>query len=238
MSEADNAEVAVEATDVPVTESTVDRPEWLPEKFKTPEDLAASYTSLEQKLGAGQDELRNQLIQEFEAAALEGRPATVGDYQVPESLDDMQVSDNPLFQWWADHSFENAYSQEEFAAGIEKYAEFIASTQPDLEAERANLGENADARIEAVDLWSSKFFPEQYADAIMSLGSTAQGIEALEYIMEKVGGQQVSGDIQTSNQLSADNLQTMMKDERYWNPTKRDNAFVKKVQDGFAQLYR
>ena len=79
---------------------------------------------------------------------------------------------------------------------------------------------------------------EQYADAIMSLGSTAQGIEALEYIMEKVGGQQVSGDVQTSNQLSADNLQTMMKDERYWNPTKRDNAFVKKVQDGFAQLYR
>ena len=41
MSEADNVEVAVEATEAPA------RPEWLPEKFNTPEDLASSYSQLD-----------------------------------------------------------------------------------------------------------------------------------------------------------------------------------------------
>lgn len=34
-----------------MTDQTAQRPEWLPEKFATPEDLAKSYTELEAKLG-------------------------------------------------------------------------------------------------------------------------------------------------------------------------------------------
>jgi len=44
MEQADNVEVAV-ATEAPVS----DRPEWLPEKFKSPEDMASSYSELESK---------------------------------------------------------------------------------------------------------------------------------------------------------------------------------------------
>ena len=55
-----------------------------------------------------------------------------------------------VFAWWADHSHENGYSQEEFTAGIMKYAAHMESQEPDLEAERQSLGENADARIEAI----------------------------------------------------------------------------------------
>ena len=238
MSETDNVEVAAEATEAPVVSEATDRPEWLPEKFKTPEDLASSYTALEQKLGAGQEELRNQIIQEFETAALEGRPASVGDYQIPESIDAEMAVDNELFKWWADHSFENAYSQEEFEAGIAKYAEFIAATQPNLEAEREALGENADARIESVSLWANKFFPDEMSEAVLDLGSTAKGIEALEFIMGKLGGSGIGGDTAPVSQMTDDNLRSMMQDERYWNPTKRDAAYVKKVQEGFSQLYR
>jgi|TARA_R110002096_G_scaffold355973_1_gene549200 hypothetical protein len=37
-------------------ESTTDeRPEWLPEKFKTPEDMAKSYAALEKKMSGGKD---------------------------------------------------------------------------------------------------------------------------------------------------------------------------------------
>ena len=43
----DNVEVATEATEAPV----IERPEWLPEKFETPEALASSYGELETKLG-------------------------------------------------------------------------------------------------------------------------------------------------------------------------------------------
>ena len=35
--------------------STDERPEWLPEKFKTPEDMAKSYAALEKKMSGGKD---------------------------------------------------------------------------------------------------------------------------------------------------------------------------------------
>lgn len=232
MSEADNVEVAVEATEAPA------RPEWLPEKFNTPEDLASSYSQLESKLGTSQDEMRQALVAEFEAEALANRPATAGDYLVPETLDDELVNDNELFQWWANHSFENAYSQEEFEQGINMYAQALNAGQPDLDTEKAALGENADARIEAVDLWSQKFFPEEYQDAILGLGATAQGIEALEFLMNQMGNSSLAGNTGGIAPLNEGELQSMMRDERYWNPAKRDNAYVQKVQEGFSKLYR
>ena len=234
MSETDNVEVAVEASEAPVSE----RPEWLPEKFNTPEDLASSYSQLESKLGTSQDELRESLVKEFEAEALANRPATVGDYVVPEELSENDVNDNELFQWWANHAFENAYSQQEFEDGIKMYAQALQGTQPDLEAEKAALGENADARIQAVDLWSQKFFPEEHADAILSLGSTAGGIEALEYLMNQMSSSSMANNTGGIAPINEGDLQSMMKDERYWNPAKRDNAYVQKVQEGFSKLYR
>jgi hypothetical protein len=234
MSETDNVEVAVEASEAPVS----GRPEWLPEKFNTPEDLASSYSQLESKLGTSQDELRESLVKEFEAEALANRPATVGDYVVPEELTENDVNDNELFQWWANHAFENAYSQQEFEDGIKMYAQALQGTQPNLEAEKAALGENADARIQAVDLWSQKFFPEEHADAILSLGSTAGGIEALEYLMNQMSSSSMANNTGGIAPINEGDLQSMMKDERYWNPAKRDNAYVQKVQEGFSKLYR
>ena len=232
MDEADNVEVAVEASEAPA------RPEWLPEKFNTPEDLANSYASLESKLGASQEEIRDSIISEIEEQAIANRPASVGDYEVPESLDPTLLNDNELFGWWANHAYENGYSQEEFSDGINKYIEFMDSMQPDLEHEHQLLGENADARIEAVDLWSSKFFPEEYQDAILEIGSTAKGIEALEFIMANMSQSSVSGTNEPISQTNEGDLRSMMMDDRYWNPAKRDPAFVKKVQDGFSKLYR
>ena len=232
MDEADNVEVAVEAPEAPA------RPEWLPEKFNTPEDLANSYASLESKLGSSQEEIREAIISEIETAAIENRPASVGDYEVPETLDPTLLNENELFGWWANHAFENGYSQEEFADGVSKYVEFMDSMQPDLEHERSLLGENADARIEAVDLWSQKFFPEEMQDAIMDLGSSASGIEALEYMMGQLSQSAVGADNTPIRQDNEADLRSMMTDERYWNPAKRDNAYVQKVQEGFSKLYR
>jgi len=44
-----------EAVDA-VPEEQTDRPEWLPEKFKSPEDMANAYSELEKKMGAGANE--------------------------------------------------------------------------------------------------------------------------------------------------------------------------------------
>ena len=236
MNDADNAELAeaVAVEEAPVSE----RPEWLPEKFNTPEDMAASYSSLESKLGQGQDEIRAQIEQELEVSALEGRPETAGDYELPEQINEAEAVDNEMLAWWAEHSFENGYSQEEFADGIAKYAEYMDTQGPDLDAERQALGENADARIEAVDLWAGKNVPEEFADQIELLGQSAQGIKMLEHFMSQSQQASPQGQFVAPQATNEEQLKTMMNDPRYWNPSQRDPNYVKQVQEGFSKLYR
>lgn len=233
MEQADNVEVAA-ATEAPVS----DRPEWLPEKFKSPEDMASSYSELESKLGQGEDALREKIVSELEQEAYSNRPATAGDYDIPDAIDPELATDNALFQWWANHAYENGYSQEEFEDGISQYAEALEAMQPDLDAERQLLGDNADARIQAVDLWSKKFFPAEFEEVIIGIGQSAKGIEALEFLMSQMQGSSVSADGQPVGRTSEADLRSMMQDPRYWNPVKRDAAYVKQVEEGFSQLYR
>ena len=111
-------------------------------------------------------------MSEFEQEAYANRPPSADEYTIPEGVDESLAVDNPLFRWWADHSFENGYSQEEFEDGI-SYAQFFANQGPDLEAEMKSLGENATARIEAANAWANNFFPEELHDAFLMIGQTA-----------------------------------------------------------------
>ena len=60
---------------------TDDRPEWLPEKYKSGEDLAKAYKELESKLGNKDEDIRNQVLKEIETESFKDRPETAGDYQ-------------------------------------------------------------------------------------------------------------------------------------------------------------
>ena len=233
MDEADNVEVAV-ATEAPVSS----RPEWLPEKFESPEAMAKSYGELESWKGKREEDLRSELISEMEKEAYSNRPATAGDYAIPETVDEELATDNALFQWWAGHAYENGYSQEEFEDGIKQFNEALEMMRPDLDAEQQALGDNSEARIEAVSLWSQKFFPAEYEDVILGIGQSAKGIEMMEFLMQNVKDSSVSPTAIPSPQQTEDELRTKMQDPRYWNPVKRDQGFVREVSEGFAQLYK
>ncbi len=160
-------------SEAPVTETPVAeaRPEWLPEKFADPADMAKAYGELESKLGKGEEELRTKLMSEMETEAFADRPASVGEYVLPEVLDEGEAVDNQLLDWWSNYSWENGLSQEEFAEGIQKYADAVMVQQPDLESVKKDLGDNAGARVEAVQLWMNKFFPDQkMQEAVAELG--------------------------------------------------------------------
>ena len=157
---------------------------------------------------------------------------------MPEQINEAEAVDNEMLAWWAEHSFENGYSQDEFADGIAKYASYMESQGPNLEAERQALGENADARIEAVDLWAGKNLPEEFADQIKLLGQSAQGIKMLEHLMSQSQQTSPQGQFVAPQTTNEDQLKTMMQDPRYWNPAQRDPNYVKQVQEGFSKLYR
>ena len=234
VAEADGRDFVTEA-DVQQAESP-QRPEWLPEKYNTGEDLAKAYKELESKLGTKEEDIRSKLIEEIQSEAFSDRPETAGDYQLPESIDQESAVDNKLLSWWADHSFENGYSQEEFEKGIAMYAEAIGDSQPDIEAEAQKLGDNAEQRIEAASLFANKFFPEAALPAIERMCESHEGIIALETMMEAMKDGSFAGDTQATAGASEKELREMMNDPRYWKD--RDPHFIKQVTEGFQQMYK
>lgn len=212
------------------------RPEWLPEKYKSPEELAKAYKELESKLGAKDEELRKKVVEELQAEAYKDRPATAGEYKLPDYVEEESALSSDLLKWWADHSYENGFSQEEFEKGIEIYRNSMPQG-PDLEAESKKLGDNANQRIEAASMFALKFFPKETIPAIERLCESAEGIMALEVMMDAMKDGSFSQQGNPASGLTEADLKGMMKDERYWNPTHRDANFVKQVEDGFKRIY-
>ena len=217
---------------------TEERPEWLPEKYKTGEDLAKAYKELESKLGTKDVDIRNELLKEIEEESFKDRPNSADDYQLPDFVDIDNIDTNdPTLRWWADHAFTYGFSQEEFAEGLEKVMQAQDSFLPDPEEEIKKLGDNANVRLEAVDLFSRQFFPEEYMESIEDLAATAEGVKALEFIMAKLQSPAIGSDGTPVGRITEESLREMMQDERYWNPAKRNNDFVKQVDEGFQKLH-
>jgi len=214
-----------------------DRPEWLPEKYKTGEDLAKAYKELESKLGTKEEDFRAKFMEEIQSEAFKDRPETAGDYQLPDFVDQEQAVDNDLLRWWSEHSFENGYGQEEFQKGLEMYMQASMADVPDSEAEMQKLGDNANARVEAAALFANQFFTEEHMPSIERLTETADGLQALEFIMEKMKSPSVNVDSNPVGQVTEEGLRAMMEDERYWHPARRNNDYIKEVNDGFQKLY-
>jgi len=226
----------VEAVEAPVSEEVSDRPEWLPEKFNDPADLGKAYKALESKLGEKENDVRDRLMDELNQQASEGVPASSGEYELPDFVDETEALESDMLKEWADHCHSNGYTHEEFQKGIEMYMNGMGD-DPDMDAEAARLGDNSDARIEAASLFANKFFPEEAMPAIERMCESADGIIALESIMNAIKEPTLADQTGISSNFNEVELTEMMRDERYWSPAKRDMNFVKQVDEGFKKLY-
>lgn len=212
-----------------------ERPEWLPEKFRTPEDLAKSYGELTKKLTSKEEDLKAALKEELLQERYGNRPESAGDYQLPDFVDQETAPDSELLNWWANHAYEQGYSQEQFEDGIRKYFDALPPP-PDLEAETKKLGDSANDRIRAASIFASSFFPKETLPAIERLCESAEGIIALEAIMEATKDGNFGSTAAPAGQVTREELAEMMKDPRY-SGIHKDPAYVQKVNEGFQRLY-
>ena len=90
---------------------------------------------------------------------------------------------------------------------------------------------------EQFNLFANQFFPEEAIPAIERMCETSEGIVALEAIMSAMKDPSVSEQNNIAANFSEVELQDMMKDERYWNPARRDDNWVNKVNEGYQKLY-
>lgn len=221
-------------------------PENFPEKFLKdgkPDfgELIKSYNELGGHLQQKEEDIRARL----EADRLAKRPETPDKYEPPKidgwADDDIaEVTGTPLYKWWSETAHKAGLSQEEFQQSVEQY---VASNQPapvDLEKVKSDLGDNANARIDAVINWMDVTFKDKpdLLDKFDSMLMDAKSIELAEFLMR--GGRPVMSDDPgrpAEPEITLESVRAMQQDPRYWDAARRDLAYVKKVEEAYAKLY-
>lgn len=144
-----------------------DRPEWLPEKFKSVRDVAKGYGELEKKLGSSTPQPAPEKY-EF------------GDFST--QFD----AENAAMKELQDFYKENKVPQDVFSKTLDSMNKYAQSFETDPAAERAKLGEDADARIETLNNWTKANFSEGAFNALTSSFGSAETILAMEEIRNKM----------------------------------------------------
>lgn len=227
------------------------RPEWCEEKFwdakagqVRTEDLAKSYSEIQRKMSTRNDDLAKQVRTQLEQERLSKRPASADAYLVqppkgllPDGVEFKPDPNNPMLKWWNKFAWENGLDQGAYEQGVATYIEALGYGLPDPAEELKKLGDNGMDRVNNAKAWTEANLSEAAQKVLASVASTADGIKVIEEIMAMTGDQkQGSGQGTAAATKTRDELEAMMKDERYYHPTKHDPAFRKQVTDGLAAL--
>tara|TARA_R110002020_G_scaffold170300_1_gene359810 strand:- start:391 stop:1143 length:753 start_codon:yes stop_codon:yes gene_type:complete len=237
------APVTTDAQEQPAS----DKPEFVQDKFWNAdrkevnlENLASSYNALEKKLGSRTEDLSKQIRTDLEQEKLGKTPEEykVNLPELPENVDVSVSDDMEIVQWWKDTAKKNGLSQDQFDEGVNAFVNNAMATLPDINGEMEKLGDNAKERIEAGELWSKKnLSPESYS-TFSSLAATADGVKVIEEIMKLTKDSPIpTTPTQVSVTPNEDDLKSMLQDPRYWDSSKRDPGYVKRVTELYEKAY-
>ena len=235
----DNANSAPVATEQ--SSETTSRPEYVQEKFWNAEkgevnieNLASSYNSLESKLGSRTEDLTKQIRTDIENEKLQNVPEEY-KLNVPELDGNVSLdisNDMPIVQWWNQTAKNAGLSQEQYDEGVKVFVDNAIANLPNSDLEIQKLGDAGRERVEAAELWSKKHLSPEAYNAISGFAATAEGVKALEEVMKLTKDSNMPT-TQTQVDVSADidDLKSMLKDPRYWDSSRRDPAYVKRVTE-------
>jgi len=231
------------------------RPDYLPEKFWNAEEgapniegMAKSYSELEKKFSQRASSLKEELQAELMSERKEGVPESAEGYEftapeipnMPEGWDVQMQSDDPMLNWWRETAHQQGMSQEQFQDGINKYFDLHFGSLPDREGELKALGDNAQDRIDRVDMWLNKNLDENEYNAIADFAVTADAIQVLEKIIgieqSEPSLSSFEGEPMTGN-VNEDKLRQMMDDPRYWKQGEIDDAYRAEVTKAWQKHY-
>ncbi len=240
----DNANAAPVATEQP---SEVTKPDYIQDKFWNAEtkevnieNLASSYNSLESKLGSRTEDLTKQIRTDIENEKLKNVPEEY-KLNVPELEGNVSLdisNDMPIVQWWNNTAKNAGLTQEQYDEGVKVFIDNAIANLPNPDLEVQKLGDSGRERIEAAELWSKKHLSPEAYTAISSFAATAEGVKALEEVMKLTKDSNMpSTQTQVDATADIDDLKSMLKDPRYWDSSRRDPSYVKRVSELFEKAY-
>ena len=146
------------------TQETVERPEFIPEKFwdadrsePNVEALGSSYKALESKLGQRTEELGKSIREDIEKETKSNIPTNGYELVTPDIPEGVEVNldpELPMVGWWNEFAQNKGLSQDDFNAGVKAFVDNAVADIPNIDTEIQSLGDNGKERVEAVDLWA------------------------------------------------------------------------------------
>lgn len=169
-------------------EQPAERPEWLPEKFKTPEDLAKSYSELEKTLKE------------------KGKVAPE-EYELPEDVD-LNVDDD-VFKGFIDVAKDANLSNEQLSSVLRYAQESGILDNPDYDEEMKKLGKDKDDILNGLTNYATSKLSEQEAETLSSMVYTAEQAKLLNKIIRSNTSATVPAKLDTAA-TSVDTLQSQL----------------------------
>jgi hypothetical protein len=166
-----------------VTETTeeqqTERPEWLPEKFKSAEDMANAYSELEKKLGQpASEEQQEEEPQQTEETEDENDKPEAGNYNeaVVEASQEFFQNDGQL-------SEETYQKLEKVGLPRDLVDSYAAGQQALLQSEEAQIKGVAGGEYDQMAEWANEHLPSEEVDAFdeaVTSGSVQQAKLAVQ----------------------------------------------------------
>ena len=243
----DNAKetVAPIATEAP---SEATKPEYVQDKFWNNdtkqvniENLASSYNSLEQKLGSRTEDLSKQIREDMskERASKVPESYKLNIPEQPQNVDLKINKDMKLVQWWDQTAKDAGLSQEQYDSGVKAFIDNAMANLPNPNLEVQKLGDHGKERVEAAEMWSKKHLSPDGFSTISKIASTAEGVKVVEELMKlNKDSTMPTQTTQIDVAASADDLKSMLNDPRYYDSSKRDPAYVKRVTELYEKAYK
>ncbi len=194
------------------TAGTGQRPEWLPEKFKSAQDVAKSYTELEKRLGSAPKE-----------------------YDFSKSNDWLDP-DHESIKGFADFAKQKGVPQDVIDKMQESFTDYIEGFDVDYAAEKQKLGEGASERLEVLNNWMQSNLSAETYDTLMDSMDTAEQIMAFEELRKVALNESSSvpnGENEASNPAqSVEELQDELTNnlDKYKTDVGYRNDFTKRME--------
>jgi len=150
-----------------------DVPDWfMVDKYKSVDEQAKAYPELAKRFGG------------FEAAPEE--------YSLPEGFEETPLDDG-LLDIVKQFGKEHHMGQGAFNELVTKATEYQIQQQEQMREQAMQaLGENAQQRIDNLNDWVNVNAPKEMVDAIHNLATSAESVQALEFLISKTKGAKVA----------------------------------------------
>jgi len=139
-------------------EETQERPEWLPEKFKSAEDMANAYAELEKRMGAGAKEDTEEQPKEQQEDNDQAEEAPNYNQAVVDASQEFFANDGQL-------SEETYKKLEEVGLPKDLVDSYAAGQQALMQSEEAQIQGVANGQYDEMAEWANDNLPQEEIDA-------------------------------------------------------------------------